>query len=83
MFIFAIIGFIALFWFVLEGLWKLIPWLILSVIVTSIINMFLEHMVWVIAIIGALVFFYIVGTRADKKEQESKTLDGQFEEVNK
>lgn len=75
MFILAIIGFIALFWFALEGLWKLIPWLILAVIVTSIISLFLDHFVWVIAIIGALVFFYIVGSRADKKEQASKSLD--------
>lgn len=83
MFIIGIFGLVMLFWFALVGLWKLIPWLVLAVIVTSIISLFLEHMVWVIAIIGALVFFYIVGTRADKKEQESKTLDGQFEELNK
>lgn len=75
MFIIGIFGLVMLFWFALVGLWKLIPWLILAVIVTSIIGLFLDHFVWVIAIIGALVFFYIVGSQADKKEQGSKSLD--------
>lgn len=75
MFIIGIFGLVMLFWFALVGLWKLIPWLILAVIVTSIISLFLDHFVWVIAIIGALVFFYIVGSQADKKEQGSKSLD--------
>ena len=75
MFIIGIFGLVMLFWFTLVGLWKLIPWLILAVIVTSIISLFLDHFVWVIAIIGALVFFYIVGSQADKKEQGSKSLD--------
>lgn len=75
MFIIGIFGLVMLFWFTLVGLWKLIPWLILAVIVTSIISLFLDHFVWVIVIIGALVFFYIVGSQADKKEQASKSLD--------
>lgn len=75
MFIIGIFGLVMLFWFTLVGLWKLIPWLILAVIVTSIISLFLDHFVWAIAIIGALVFFYIVGSQADKKEQASKSLD--------
>lgn len=74
MFIIGIIGIIMLFWFALIGLWKLIPWMILAVIVTSIISLFLDHFVWVIVIIGALVFFYIVGSQSDKKEQASKSL---------
>jgi len=53
MFIVGIFGLVMLFWFALVGLWKLIPWLILAVIVTSIIGLFLDHFVWVIAIIGA------------------------------
>ncbi|CUW06889.1 hypothetical protein [Leuconostoc gasicomitatum] len=67
MFLIGIVGIIMLFWFAIVGLWKLIPWLILAVIVTSVISLFLDHMVWVLIIVGALVFFYIVGTRVDKK----------------
>lgn len=83
MFIIGIFGLVMLFWFTLVGLWKLIPWLILAVIVTSIIGLFLDHFVWVIAIIGALVFFYIVGSREEKKEHKSATIDGDFEEIKK
>lgn len=75
MFIIGIIGLVMLFWFTLVGLWRLIPWLIVAVIITSIISVFLEHTVWVIVIIGALVFFYIVGDQVDKKEKLSKNLD--------
>jgi len=83
MFILAIIGFIAIFWCVLTGLVRLIPWLILAVIVTSIISLFLDHFVWVAIIIGALAFFYVIGSREEKKEQSSNIIDGDFEEVKK
>jgi len=29
------------------------------------------------------VFFYIVGSREEKKEQKSATIDGDFEEIKK
>lgn len=67
MFIIGIIGIIMLFWFALVGLWKLIPWLVLAVIVTSIISIFLEHMVWVFVIVGVLAVFYFIGTHVDQK----------------
>lgn len=69
MFIFGIVGLIMLFWFALVGLWKLIPWLMLAVILTSIMSLFLDHFVWVAIVIGALIFFYIVGSREEKKER--------------
>ncbi|WP_273730585.1 hypothetical protein [Leuconostoc mesenteroides] len=83
MFLIGIVGLIMLFWFALVGLWKLIPWLILAVIVTSIISLVLDHFVWVVIVIGALIFFYIVGSREEKKEQNSATIDGDFEEIKK
>ncbi|WP_273710567.1 hypothetical protein [Leuconostoc mesenteroides] len=83
MFLIGIVGFIMLFWFALVGLWKLIPWLILAVIVTSVISLVLDHFVWVAIIVGAFIFFYIVGSREEKKEQKSATIDGDFEEVKK
>ncbi|MBS0941672.1 hypothetical protein JK161_02255 [Leuconostoc mesenteroides] len=83
MFLIGIVGLIMLFWFALVGLWKLIPWLILAVIITSIIGLFLDHFVWVAIIIGALVFFYVIGSREEKKEQSSNIIDGDFEEIKK
>lgn len=83
MFLIGIVGLIMLFWFALVGLWKLIPWLILAVIVTNIISLFLDHFVWVAIIVGAFIFFYIVGSREEKKEQKSATIDGDFEEIKK
>ncbi|CDX64446.1 Protein of unknown function [Leuconostoc citreum] len=83
MFIIGIIGIIMLFWFALVGLWKLIPWLILAVIVTSTIGFVLDHLVLVALVVVALVFFYIVGSREKKKEQKSATIDGDFEEIKK
>ena len=72
MFLIGMVGLVILFWFALVGLWKLIPWLVLAVIVTSIIGLVLDHPIWVISIIGALVFFYIIGKHEEKKEKESK-----------
>lgn len=83
MFILAIIGFIAIFWCVLTGLVRLIPWLILAVIVTSIISLFLDHFVWVAIIIGALALFYVIGSHEEKKEQSSNIIDGDFEKIKK
>lgn len=83
MFLIGIVGIIMLIWFAFVGLVRLIPWLILAVIVTSIISLFLDHFVWVAIVIGTLIFFYIVGSREEKKEQKSATIDGDFEEIKK
>ncbi|KMY77268.1 hypothetical protein [Leuconostoc mesenteroides] len=83
MFLIGIVGIIMLIWFAFVGLVRLIPWLILAVIVTSIISLFLDHFVWVAIIVGAFIFFYIVGSREEKKEQKSATVDGDFEEIKK
>lgn len=83
MFLIGIVGIIMLIWFAFVGLVRLIPWLILAVIITSIISLFLDHFVWVTIVIGALIFFYIVGSREEKKEQKSATIDGDFEEIKK
>ena len=83
MFLIGIVGLVMLFWFALVGLWKLIPWLILAVIVTSIISLVLDHFVWFAIIVGALIFSYIVGSREEKKEQSSNIIDGDFEEIKK
>ena len=83
MFLIGIVGIIMLIWFAFVGLVRLIPWLILAVVVTSIISLFLDHFVWVTIVIGALIFFYIVGSREEKKEQKSATIDGDFEEIKK
>lgn len=69
MFLIGIVGIIMLIWFAFVGLVRLIPWLILAVIVTSIISLFLDYFVWVAIVIGALIFFYIVGSREEKKER--------------
>ncbi|SCC14034.1 hypothetical protein [Weissella bombi] len=68
MIIFGIIGFIALFFIILEGLWALIPWLILAVIITSIIGFFLDH--FIIAILAMLVILIIAGYFIKKKEHK-------------
>ncbi|MGL5886594.1 MAG: hypothetical protein ACRCY1_00775 [Leuconostoc suionicum] len=83
MFLIGIVGLIMLFWFALVGLWKLIPWLILAVIITSIIGLFLDHFVWVAIIIGALAFFYTIGSHQEKKEKASNIIDGDYEEIKK
>lgn len=71
MFLIGIFGIIALIYMAVRGLWSLIPWLILAVIVTSTIGFVLDHLVLVALVVVALVFFYIVGSREKKKEQKS------------
>ncbi|MCT3038567.1 hypothetical protein EFS27_04560 [Leuconostoc mesenteroides] len=62
MIIFGLIGIILLFWFALEGLWKLIPWLVLAVIVTSTIGFISDHFIFFIVVI-ALIVMYAVGKK--------------------
>lgn len=66
MIIFAIIGVVMIFWFILEGMVRLIPWLILAVIVTTCLGFIIEH--WIISIILLVVAFLIVGVSANYKD---------------
>ena len=69
MFLIGIVGIIILIWFGLVGLWKLIPWLVLAVIVTSIISLFLDHFIWVLVIFGLLAMFYFIGDYQEKNKK--------------
>lgn len=55
MIIFGIIGFVLLFWFALVGLWKLIPWLIILVMITTFLGFVIEHLILSL-VIGFLAF---------------------------
>lgn len=66
MFIFAIIGFVAIFWCALTGLVKLIPWLVLLVIIISAIS-FLDKY-WLQILIGGSIF--AVAYYLQEKERE-------------
>ncbi|MDI6613657.1 hypothetical protein QMA64_03520 [Leuconostoc suionicum] len=65
MIIFGIVGLIMLFWFALVGLWKLIPWLVLAVIVTSVLGFMLDHTWAFITIVVALVVLYVIGKKVN------------------
>lgn len=70
MFLIGIFGIIAIIYMAVKGLWSLIPWLILAVIVTSVIGFILDHFVLVAFVAAALVFFYFVGSREERKEKD-------------
>ena len=63
MIIFGLIGIILLFWFALEGLWKLIPWLVLAVIVTSTIGFITDQFIFFVVVVIALIVMYAVGKK--------------------
>ncbi|TGE72663.1 hypothetical protein [Weissella confusa] len=67
MIIFGIIGFVLLFWFALVGLWKLIPWLILAVVVTSCLGFVIDH--WIISIIIVVAALMAYGAYNDYKKK--------------
>ena len=67
MIIFGIIGFVLLFWFALVGLWKLIPWLILAVVVTSCLGFVIDH--WIISIIIVVASLMAYGADNDYKKK--------------
>ncbi|MDI6649739.1 hypothetical protein [Leuconostoc suionicum] len=84
MFIPAIIGFVAIFWCVLTGLVRLIPWLILAVIVISIADLFFNHFMWVVTCILAISIACNVYTESKKrKNKSSDIIDGDYEEIKK
>lgn len=61
MIIFGLIGIIFIFWFALEGLWKLIPWLVLLVIITSTLGFIIDHFVFFIIAVISLIVMYMIG----------------------
>lgn len=63
MIIFGVIGIVLLLWFALVGLWKLIPWLVLAVIVTSTIGFITDHFIFFIVVVIALIVMYAVGKK--------------------
>lgn len=65
MFLIGLVGLVVLFYMALVGLWKLIPWLVLAVIVTSILGFVLEHVILAVVIFTIALVGFIV---ANKKE---------------
>lgn len=63
MIIFGLIGIIFIFWFALEGLWKLIPWLVLLVIITSTLGFIIDHFVFFIIAVISLIVMYMIGKK--------------------
>ncbi|WP_341864450.1 hypothetical protein [Leuconostoc citreum] len=63
MIIFGLIGIIFIFWFALEGLWKLIPWLVLLVIITSTLGFMIDHFVFFIIAVISLTVMYVIGKK--------------------
>lgn len=63
MIIFGLIGIIFIFWFALEGLWKLIPWLVLLVIITSTLGFIIDHFVFFIIAVISLTVMYMIGKK--------------------
>ncbi|WP_273721772.1 hypothetical protein [Leuconostoc mesenteroides] len=63
MIIFGVIGIVLLLWFALVGLWKLMPWLVLAVIVTSTIGLIMDHFIFFIVVVIALIVMYAVGKK--------------------
>lgn len=63
MIIFGLIGIIFIFWFALEGLWKLIPWLVLLVIITSTLGFIIDHFVFFIIAVISLIVMYVIGKK--------------------
>lgn len=73
MFLIGIFGIIALIYMAVKGLWSLIPWLILAVIVTSAIGFVLDH--WVVSLIIAFFAFAAFGYYLEKKETKEKVIE--------
>lgn len=70
MFLIGIFGIIVLIYMAVRGLWNLIPWLILAVIVTTTIGFIIDH--WIISLIIAFFAFAGFGYFLEKKELKEK-----------
>lgn len=66
MIIFGVIGIVLLLWFALVGLWKLIPWLVLAVIVTSTIGLIMDNLMFFTVVVIALIVVYAVGRKGHR-----------------
>lgn len=75
MFLIGVVGIIILIWMAVQGLWKLIPWLIVAVVVTSIIGFVLEHLLIIGIIFSVLAFFLLIGLNEERKEKKQKNID--------
>lgn len=83
MFIFAIIGFVAIFWCALTGMVRLIPWLVLLVIITSAIS-FLDKYWLQILICGALfALFYYLQEKEREIEHNKKVTNERNKQMSK
>lgn len=82
MFLIGIFGIIVLIYMVIRGLWSLIPWLILAVLVTSTLGFIIDH--WIISIIIAFFLFGIWGMYLEKQEKkaENTKTEESFDEIN-
>lgn len=65
MFLIGLVGLVVLFYMALVGLWKLIPWLVLAVIVTSILGFILEHVILAVVVFIILVVALVVGNKKE------------------
>lgn len=70
MIIFGIIGFVLLFWFILEGLWKLIPWLIILVVITTCLGFITEHLI--LSLVFAFFAFGFWGMYLNLRDEHNK-----------
>lgn len=78
MFILAIIGFIAIFWCLLNGLVRIIPWLVVLFVITSVITYFDDHLLKASILVVTLVCAYFAGKEWDKsskKQNNAKHLE--------
>lgn len=73
MFLIGIFGIVVLIYMVIRGLWSLIPWLILAVVITSAIGFVLDH--WVVSLIIAFFSFAAFGYYLEKKETKEKVIE--------
>lgn len=73
MFILAIIGFIAIFWCLLSGLVRIIPWLVVLFVITSVITYFDDHLLKASILVVTLVYAYFAGKEWDKSSKKQNS----------
>ncbi|KMY76985.1 hypothetical protein [Leuconostoc mesenteroides] len=83
MFIFAIIGFVAIFWCVLTGLVKLIPWLVLLVIITSAISFFDKYWLQILISVPLFALFYYLQEKEREIRHNKKVTNERNRKMNK
>lgn len=83
MFIFAIIGFVAIFWCALTGLVKLIPWLVLLVIITSVISFFDKYWLLILISVPLFALFYYLQEKEREIRHNKKVTNERNRQMNK